>query len=121
MKDEKLFEGIDKKAFTESLKEENRRKIILKYLFLKSIEKEYADEYIKTKYRINPKTIREQYEGLDKEEIAVLESELKAKIQKGIINLQSEAVNWHRESFSSKKKPVNDTNRELTLVDVEER
>jgi len=99
MKDEKLFEGIDKKAFMDSLKDDINREIILKYLFIKSIEARYEDDYIKTKYRIDAQKIRREYSSLDKEKIGEMENELKAKIQAGEIDLNAEAVGWHRESF----------------------
>ena len=100
MKDN-LFDGIDRKALDDFLKEKINREIILKYLFIKSIEEKFEDEYIQAKYRINPKKIRREYNSLDKEKIASMEKDLRAKIEEKIIDLDSEAVRWHRESFQS--------------------
>lgn len=83
---------IDKKALNKFLKEKINREIILKYLFLNSLEEQYGDDYIKTKYRINPENIRKEYNSLNKDEIADMEKEIIAKIQAGQINLNSEAV-----------------------------
>ena len=103
---------IDKKALNKFLKEKINREIILQYLFLESIEKQYGDEYIKTMYRINPENIRKEYNSLDKEEILDMEKDIKAKIQAGQINLNTEAVRWHKESFEHKRKIENNEKEE---------
>ena len=103
MKDN-LFDGIDRKALDDFLKEKINREIILKYLFIKSIEARYEDDYIKTKYRIDAQKIRREYNSLDREKIGEMENELKVKIQAGEIDLNAEAVRWHRENFEEKEK-----------------
>ena len=95
------YDDIDKKALKAFLREKINREIILKYLFVKSIEEEYGDEYIQTKYRIKPERIRRDYNALNKTEIENMEQEIIAKIEAGEINLNSEAIRWHRESLQS--------------------
>ena len=95
------YDDTDKEALKKFLREKISREIILKYLFLKSLEGDYEDEYIKTKYRINPGKIRRDYSLLDKNEIACMENEITARIQAGEIDLHSETVRWHRESLQS--------------------
>ena len=101
MKKEDLLEGIDRNALKNFLREKIDREIILKYLFIKSIEEKYEDEYIETKYRIKPGKIRRDYNALDKDKIGNIEKEILAKIEAGEINLNFEAVRWHRESLQT--------------------
>ena len=101
MNNEDLLEGIDRNALKNFLREKIDREIILKYLFIKSIEKKYDDEYIETKYRVKPEKIRKDYNALDKNKIESMEKEILAKIEAGEINLNSEAARWHKESLQN--------------------
>ena len=101
MKKEDLLEGIDRNALKNFLREKIDREIILKHLFIKSIEEKYEDDYIETKYRINPEKIRRDYNALDKDKIESIEKEILAKIETGEISLNSEAVRWHKESLQT--------------------
>ena len=65
------------------------------------MEEKYEDEYIQTMYKINPTKIRNDYNALNKEEIADMEENLIAQINAKEINLASEAVRWHREGLSA--------------------
>lgn len=88
-------------AMREFLKEQINRDVIMKYLFIKTIEKDYDDEYIKTMYRINASDIRGKYNALSETERKSLESKIKKQIEAGEINLNEEVVNWHRESLKA--------------------
>ncbi len=74
-------------------------RIIQQYLFITSLQDRFSDEYIKTMYRINPKTIRFQYSAIPQDKREDVEKEVKEKIKNKEINLESLAKEWHRESF----------------------
>lgn len=94
------------------LREKVSRDIIMKYLFIKTIDENHGDEYIKTKYRINAFKIRSLYKALDETEREKLEKEIKAQIEVGEINLEQEAINWHREALRQGKTKDIDSNIE---------
>ena len=94
------------------LREKVSRDIIMKYLFIKTIDENYGDEYIKTKYRINAFTIRSLYKALDENERQKLEEEIKEQIESGEIVLEQEAVKWHREALRQEKNIDNDRKEE---------
>ena len=83
----------------EYLRELIIKEAVLKYLFVKSMENKYNDEYLNMKYRINTKNIREEYDVIGKERRAGIEKELRAKIEAGEIDLDKEAARWHREAL----------------------
>ena len=89
----------------ESVKDYTRKivnkEIIKKYLFIKSLEETYGDEYIRIMYRINPLAIRNSYSTIDENEKDQLEAEIQELIAKGEIDLTEEAKKWHRESFKT--------------------
>ena len=91
------------------LREEADKEIITKYMFIKSKEEKYSDEYIKAKYRINPETIRNLYNGIDENERLKLESIIKKQIEAGEKDLDKLAAIWHRQALISVKK--GDSNR----------
>ena len=76
--------------------------IIQQYLFIKLLEKDFSDEYIKTMYRINASAIIEKYNKLSEDERKELETTIRKQIEVGEIDLNKEAVNWHRESLHAK-------------------
>ena len=90
----------NKQEMREYLRQKANREIIMKYLFVKEIEGRYDDEYIKTRYRINAATIRGLYSALSDEDKKEVESTIKKQIEAGEINLNKEAVNWHREDLN---------------------
>ena len=89
----------------ESVKDYTRKivtkEIIKKYLFIKTLEKTYGDEYIRTMYRINPLAIRGAYDTIEEKERAELEAQIQDLIARGEIDLTEEAKKWHRESFKT--------------------
>ena len=96
----------------EYLREKVSRDIIMKYLFIKTIDENHGDEYIKTKYRINAFKIRSLYKALDESEKERLEKEIKEQIESGEIDLEQQAVNWHREALRQEKTKDIDSNIE---------
>ena len=96
-------------ALRKFLSEEANKEIITKYMFIKSKEEKYSDEYIKAKYRINPATIRNLYNGIDEEERAKIESIIKKQIEAGEKDLDKLAAIWHRQALITGKK--GETNR----------
>lgn len=94
------------------LREKVSRDIIMKYLFIKTIDGNHGDEYIKTKYRINAFKIRTLYKALNESEREKIEKEIKAQIEAGEINLEQEAVNWHREALRQERTKDSDRNKE---------
>ena len=89
-------------AMKKFLREKVNRDVIMKYLFIKTIEKDYDHEYIKTMYRINASAIIEKYNKLSEDERKELETTIRKQIEVGEIDLNKEAVNWHRESLHAK-------------------
>ena len=93
---------IDKeKSVKDYMRKLVNKDIITKYLFIKTLEENYGDEYIKTIYRINPLAIRGAYNAIDEKERSELEAEIQESIAKGEIDLTEEAKKWHRESFKT--------------------
>ena len=92
------------KALGKFLREEANKEIITKYMFIKSKEEKYSDEYINAKYRINPATIRNLYNKIDQNERLKLESILKKQIESGEKDLDELAAIWHRQALMSAKK-----------------
>ncbi len=86
------------------LKEMVNKEIIMKYLFIKSMEGNYDDKYIARKYKINVASTRIQYNSLSQDEKSKIERDIKAKIENGEIDLHEEAVRWHREGLLNSKK-----------------
>lgn len=89
-------------AMREFLREKVYREVIMKYLFIKTLEEKYDDEYIRTIYRINASAIRGEYNALSEDERKQLESNIRKQIESGEINLNKEAINWHRQSLHAK-------------------
>ena len=94
--------------------------IILKYLFLESLDEKYGDEYISAKYRINAKKIRMQYEYISKEyDIEGLENEIKSQVDSGDIDLNKKAVEWHKDALKKAKRGKLDTDEANKEFDEE--
>jgi len=92
--------------------------IIQQYLFVKLLEKDFSDEYIKTMYRIKPSSIRNQYNSIPVSIREIIEQDLKLQIEQGKLNLREKAKEWHRESFQeSIKEKLNKETEELEGVD----
>lgn len=84
----------------EYFKEEVYKKVIQQYLFLQSLKYKLGDDYIKTKYRINPSKIIALYNAIPKEQREKLEQEIETKIENKEIDLNALAVQWHKENFN---------------------
>ena len=83
--------------------------IIKKYLFIQTLEKEYGDEYIKTKYGISPATIRKLYATLGESEKLEIEDTLKKQIEEKELDLSEEAKIWHNSAFKKKRSITTET------------
>ena len=96
----------------EYIRRKASREIIIKHLFLESIESRYSDEYIETMYRISPLKIRSLYDALNENEKIEMEEEIKKQIATGDIDIKKEVIQWHRESLSAKhRREINKENR----------
>ena len=76
--------------------------IIQQYLFVKLLEKDFSDEYIKTMYRIKPSSIRGQYNSIPVSIREMIEQDLKLQIEQGKLNLREKLKNGIEKTF---KKP----------------
>lgn len=94
---------INNEAMRKYLKEQVSRDLIIKYMFIKSKEEKYSDEYIQKKYKINALKIRALYKALDKEEVGRLEKTIINQIETGEINLDEQAVIWYKQYLANHK------------------
>lgn len=105
-------------AMREFLREKVNIDIVMKYMFIKSMEGRYDDEYLDRMYRIDTTSIRKGYDGLGKEERKKTEENIRKKIAAGEVDLSKEAINWHREGLKRSsiqavnQKKANKQNRE---------
>ena len=103
----------NKKEMRDLIRDSAVREIVMKYLFIKTIEDTHGDEYIKTMYRINSSLIRQAYNALGKEEREEMEKIVKEQIELGEVDLNKEAINWHRQSV--KKEVIGEKNNEKSI------
>ncbi len=98
-------------AIQDYLREIINKEIIMKYLFIKSMEEDYGDEYLTRKYRINVSLIRKSYDKLKPDERDRIQRDIETKIVNGEIDLSREAVRWHKEELNKYyKKDINKIN-----------
>lgn len=86
-------------AMKEFLREKISIDVITKYIFIKSMEEKYDDEYLDRMYRINCRNIREKYSVIPEEDRTRIEDNIRKQIAVGEIDLSVEAANWHREGL----------------------
>lgn len=86
----------DNEALKEFIKQKAYRDIIIKYMFVKSMEKQYSDKYIDMKYKLNSAIIRKKYELLEESYRESVENSILEQINSGKIDLRSEAAAWHK-------------------------
>ena len=86
----------DNKSVKDYFRLKASEEIVKKYLFLKTLEENYDNEYIKINYRINPLTIQMMYDSLNEDERKAIEAILKKQIEENEIDLKEEAKKWHR-------------------------
>ena len=86
-------------AMREFLREKVNKDIVLKYLFIKQMEKDFDDEYLDRMYRIDTTRIRKMYDDIEGKDRDKIEKDIVGQIKSGEINLSKEAVNWHREGL----------------------
>lgn len=96
-------------AMREFLREKVNKDIVLKYLFIKEMEKDFDDEYIDRMYRIDTTRIRKMYEDIEGKDRDKIEKDILSQIKTGEIDLNREAVNWHREGL--KRAHIKETNK----------
>ena len=82
------------------LREKVNKEIVMKYMFIKSMEEFYDDEYLSIKYRINVSLIRENYDKLKPDERDRIQRDIETKIVNGEIDLSREVVRWHKEELN---------------------
>lgn len=87
-------------SLREFLRQKVNEDIVIKYLFLESKKgNNYQDEYIRMTYGIDSKFIKEQYDRMNEKDRKRVEEKLKSKIEAGEIDLNEEAVKWHKETL----------------------
>lgn len=86
-------------AMREFLREKINVDVITKYIFIKSMEEKYDDEYLSKMYRIDCRNIRQNYSLIPEEERGRIESNIRKQIESGVIDLKKEAVIWHKEGL----------------------
>ena len=101
------------KDLREVLKEKANKDTIMKYMFINELRKKYEDQYIQTMYGINIKHIELRYKVIDENSKKEITTEIKEKIDSGEIDLNREAINWHRESL--KQKAIKEQNSKKSI------
>jgi len=102
----------DNKEMKKYIRREASKEIILKHIFIETLELSYSDEYIETMFRISPFKIRNLYDALNEDEKIEIEEELKKQIELGNIDIKQSAVQWHRESLkAAHRREINTENR----------
>ena len=83
------------------LRQKTNEIIVMKYMFIESLEDNYGDEYIYRLYKINPFTIRKLYSSLPENEREEIRTKINKQIESGEINLKDKAAEWHKEALKS--------------------
>lgn len=88
-------------AIKDFLRAEVCKDIVIKYIFIKSIEGSYDDDYLYKTYGLRPLMIKKRYKFLEKDEREEMEKTINQKIEAGEIDLNKEAEKWHREKLKA--------------------
>ncbi len=89
----------NEQSMREFLKEKVYYDVIMKYMFIKSMEDRFDDEYLDRMYRINTSRVRGVYKEIGEKEREKIEEKIRMQIEAGEIDLNKEVVRWHREAL----------------------
>ncbi len=83
------------------LRQKTNEIIVMKYMFIESLEDNFGEEYIYRLYKISPDTIRKLYFSLPENEREEMRTKINEQIKSGEIDLKNKAVEWHKEGLKS--------------------
>ncbi len=107
-------------AINEFLGQEVCKDVVMKYIFIKSIEESYDDEYIYKMYGLRPLMIKERYKSLEKDERVKMEKNIREKIEAGEIDLSQEAEKWNRKKLKAERRREISSKRNINEKNIGE-
>lgn len=87
------------RAMREFLKERINKDIVMKYIFVQTMEGQCTGEELREKYGIDIEDIRQKYEELEEAERERVENSIRKQIKAGEVDLSREAVSWQNQTM----------------------